>query len=58
MTENFSGQGDFMKPRMKCLTAGGKILSANKVWLEKCLTGKVNTNNSTTTFRKYCQVTL
>lgn len=51
MTENFSGQRDFMKPRTKCLRAGGKILSANKIWLEKHLTGKVNLNNSTTTFR-------
>lgn len=35
MTENFSGQRDFMKPRMKYLTAGGKTLSSNKIWLEK-----------------------
>lgn len=47
-----------MKPRMNCVTAGGKAFTADKIRPEKCLPGMVSLSNCTTTFRIYCQVTV
>lgn len=51
-------EGEFMKPRMKCVTAGGKAFTADRIWPEKYFPEKVNLNNCTNTFRIYCWVTV
>lgn len=51
-------EGEFMKPRMKCVTAGGKAFTADRIWPEKYFPEKVNLNNCTNTFRIYCRVTV